>query len=321
MSDSDRMPLIKFTKIERRRISLFFLCLLIAVGAWLFFALSNRYTYEVQTLARFVEIPAGRAFHSVQSDTIKLQVEGTGWQLLFSRLRINPQFVKVELKELQNQPFVELARQIQKINNQLISNQKVIDLQPDTLFFDFSSSSFKKIPVILKHDIQFEKQFGISDSIKISPQYVTVSGPVKELSQINYWETELLSLKKVSGSVNLMVNLKRPERASITLQTISVNLSIPVDEFTEKIIEMPVKLVNNHEFRNVKLLPDKVKITFLTALSNYHLTEKKDFEFNVDLDNWKKGRYTQLPVRVIRIPNFSKLVKIEPQTVDFLIQK
>lgn len=315
------MPLFKFTKIERRRISLFFLCLLLAVGAWLFFALSNRYVYQVQTLVKFIELPENRAFHPLQSDTIRLQVEGTGWQLLFSRLRISPQSVDIDLKGLQKQTFIELSDQIQRINNQVGSTQKIVYIQPDTLYFDFSSSTFKKIPVVLKQDIQFREQFGISDSIRISPSFITITGPVKELINIKYWETEPVSLRKLSGNISMKIKLKRPPKANITVHPGIVDLKLTIDEFTEKVIEVPVKVLNNKEFRNVKLLPEKVKITFLTALSNYPETDKSDFELFVDLNNWKEKEYTQLPVRVIRFPEFSKILKVEPQTLDFIIQK
>jgi len=315
------MPLIKFTKIERRRISLFILCLLMAVGAWLFFALSNRYVYKVDTLVRFVDLPENRAFHPLQSDTISLQVEGTGWQLLFSKLRINPQSVDIKLKELQSQAFIELSNQIQMINNQVGSTQKVVYIHPDTLYFDFSSSTVKKIPVILKQDIQFKAQFGIADSVQINPQFITITGPVKELANINSWETEQLSLKGVSESLNMKIKLKRPDKANITIHPGIVDLGINIDEFTEKVIEIPVKILNNKEFRNVKLLPDKVSVTILSPLGKYQETDKSDFEMLVDLNNWKLKGYTQLPVRIIRIPEFSQLVKIEPQTLDFIIEK
>lgn len=315
------MPLFKFTKIERRRISLFFLCFMIAVGAWLFFSLSNRYIYQVQTLVRFVNLPENRAFNPLQSDTLRLQVEGTGWQLLFSKLRINPQSVDIELKDLKKQNFVELSSQIQKINTQVGSSQKVVYVNPDTLYFDFSSSTVKKIPVVFKKKIQFKSQFGISDSVQINPAFITITGPLKELSEVKYWETETFYLNDLSQSLDMKINLKRPLKANITIYPNYVNVRLNIDEFTEKVIEIPVSIINNKEFRNVKLLPDKVKVTILSPLSKYPKTERKDFELYVDLNNWKEDGYSQLPVRIIRLPEFSKLVKIEPQTLDFIIQK
>ncbi len=315
------MPFIKFNKIERRRISLFFISLTLAIGAWMFFSLSNRYVYQVRTVVRFVNFPQNKAFHSLQSDTVKLQVEGTGWQLLFSKLRISPQSVDIDLRELRKQTYISLSDQLNDINKQFASTQKVVYVMPDTLYFDFSSRAVKKIPIRLVQNIQFKSKYGLSDSVQISPYYVTVTGPLEELSMIDHWNTDTLTMKDVNGSISSKILLQRPSKANINIYPGIVDIRLLVDEFTEKIIEIPVKVLNNNDYSNIKLLPDKVKITFLTALSNYPEIDRRDFEVIVDLNNWKEKGYQQLPVKVSHFPDFCKLVKIEPQNIDFIIQK
>lgn len=315
------MPFIKFNKIERRRISLFFISLTLAIGAWMFFSLSNRYVYQVRTVVRFVNFPQNKAFHSLQSDTVKLQVEGTGWQLLFSKLRISPQSVDIDLRELRKQTYISLSDQLNDINKQFASTQKVIYVLPDTLYFDFSSRAVKKIPIRLVQNIQFKSKYGLSDSVQISPYYVTVTGPLEELAMIDHWNTDTLTMKDVNGSISSKILLQRPSKANINIYPGIVDIRLLVDEFTEKIIEIPVKVLNNNDYSNIKLLPDKVKITFLTALSNYPEIDRRDFEVIVDLNNWKEKGYQQLPAKVSRFPEFCKLVKIEPQNIDFIIQK
>jgi YbbR domain-containing protein len=315
------MPFIKFSKVERRRISLFFVCLLFAVGAWMFFALSNRYVYQVQTLVHYVNFPDNKAFHSLQSDTIDLQIEGTGWQLLFSKLRINPQSVDVDLEKLKKQTFINLSDQLTTINKQFESAQKVVNIRPDTLYFDFSSRAVKKIPIRLNYDIRFENHYGISDSVQISPSYVTVTGPGNELEKIDYWYTDTLKLKNVNSNFSSKISLQKPVKANISIYPRLVDLRLKVDEYTEKVVDVPIVLLNNNEFRNVKLLPYKVKITFLTALSNYSKIAREDFEVSADLNNWKLKGYIQLPLVISKFPKFCKLVKIEPQNIDFIIQK
>lgn len=315
------MPLIKFSKLERRRISLFLVCLTFAVGAWLFFALSNKYVYPVRTLVKYVNFPQNKAFNSLQSDTVKLQVEGTGWQLLFSKLRINPQSVDINLKELNKQAFISLSDQLGYINQQFASTQKVVYVQPDTLYFDFSSRAVKKIPIRLVQKIRFLNQYDISDTVRISPPYVTVTGPLEELALIDIWNTDTLKLSDVNGNISSKISLQRPRKANINIYPSIVDVRLLVDEFTEKSIEIPITILNNKDFNKVKLLPDKVKITFTTALNNYAEIDRSYFEVNVDLNNWKKKGYKQLPVKISRFPDFCKLVKIEPQNVDFIIQK
>jgi YbbR domain-containing protein len=315
------MPFVKFSKVERRRISLFFVCLLFAVGAWMFFALSNRYVYQVQTLVHYVNFPESKAFHSLQSDTIDLQVEGTGWQLLFSKLRINPQSVDVDLGKLKKQTYINLSDQLTYINRQFESTQKVVNIRPDTLYFDFSSRAVKKIPIKLNYNIRFQSHYGISDTVQLSPSYVTVTGPRKELDKINYWYTDTLKLKNVNGNITSKISLSRPFKANINIYPRVVDLRLMVDEYTEKVVEVPVKIINNTDFNNVKLLPEKVKITFLIALSNYSKIERGNFEVSVDLSNWKLKGYKQLPLVISKFPDFCELVKIEPQNLDFIIQK
>jgi YbbR domain-containing protein len=315
------MPFIKFNQAERRRISLFFLCLTFALGAWLFFALSNKYVYQARTMVRFVNFPQNKAFHSLQSDTVKLQIEGTGWQLLFSKLRIKPQSVDIDLRELNKQTFISLSDQLGYINQQFSSTQKIVYVQPDTLYFDFSSRAVKKVPVELLSNIRFTKQYGISDDIEIKPAYVTITGPKEDLALIKSWKTDSLRLNDISGNISAKVPLHRPLKTNINIYPAIAEVKIPVDEFTEKSIDVFIKVVNNRDFNDVKLLPDKVTITFMTALSNYNKIDRDFFEATVNMDNWRQKDYKQLPVRITKFPDFCKLVRIEPQTVDFIIQK
>ncbi len=315
------MPFIKFSQSERRRISMFFICLTFALGAWLFFALSNSYVYQARTVVRFVNFPQNKAFHSLQSDTVKLQIEGTGWQLLFSKLRIKPQSVDIDLKDLNKQTFINLSDQLGYINRQFSSTQKVVYVQPDTLYFDFSSRAIKRVPVELVSNIQFLKQYGISDSVTINPAFVTVTGPKEDLSKIRVWRTDTLNAKNVGRKISSKIALKRPAIANINIYPSHAEVKIPVDEFTEKTIDVTIKVRNNRKYHDIKLLPEKVKITFMTALSNYSKIDRDFFEVVVDLDNWSQRSYKQLPLRITRFPDFCRLVRIEPQNVDFIINK
>ncbi|MBC7745535.1 MAG: YbbR-like domain-containing protein [Flavobacterium sp.] len=315
------MPLIKLSKLERRRLSVFISCLVLAIGAWLFFALSNRYVYQVGTLVKYTALPQNKAFNPLQSDTVKLQVEGTGWELVFSKLRIRPQSVTVNLKDLNKRNYVTFSEQLFQINKQFETDQKVVFVQPDTLYFDFSTRSVKKVPVKVVHSIQFQPQFEISGKIKMNPEYVTVSGPFDDLLKVEVWETETLKAENVSQIISANVPLKRPLKANINIYPFMIDIKIPVDEFTEMSVDVPVKIVNNRSFRNVKLLPDKVKITFLSALSNSANINRDLFVATVDMANWSEMAIPQLPVKIGKYPDFCKIISVEPQALDYLIIK
>ncbi|MNV84457.1 hypothetical protein D3C71_1783310 [compost metagenome] len=101
----------------------------------------------------------------------------------------------------------------------------------------------------------------------------------------------------------------------------SVEIKLPVDEFTEKTIEVPLKVINNKEYYDVKLYPKKVKITLLVALSKYAQINEEFIEAVVDMNEWKIFEHDELTVKLTRFPDYCRLVKIQPAKIDFIIEK
>lgn len=314
------MSFIKLNKTQRRKVAVFITCLAIAVFAWLFFALSNQYEYSIKTVVDYTNLPQNKAFHPLQSDTVTLRIEGTGWKLLFSRINLLSETVKVNLQSLANRNYVTFSEQLREINRSFISTQRVISVTPDTLYFDFSSRSVKKVPVTLLYKIKFKSGFGISDSIEISPRYVTVTGPIEDIANIKTWDTDTLALREVNATVNTRIVLKQPSN-NITLYPSMVEVKVPVSEFTEKAFDIPVTIINDDKNTDVKLLPSKVRVTYLISLNDYAEVTRDDFKAVIDLNDWRQKKYNQLPVVLKECPAFCEILRIEPQMVDFIIDE
>ncbi|MGV8878844.1 MAG: YbbR-like domain-containing protein [Sphingobacteriaceae bacterium] len=315
------MPIVKLSKSERRRLSVFFTCLIFALIAWLFTTLSNQYAFTVKAIVNFNNFPQKKAFHPLQSDTVDVTVEGTGWQMLFSKARFITWNVVADLKTLESKNYIILSTQLRKINSGLDKNQQIVSFSPDTLYFDFSSRSVKRVPVEVQYNLKFQKQYAINGEVEIKPNFITLVGPSENISKIKSWKTDSLVATDVNESLNRRLSLQSVKEGNMTIYPKIVEVSIPVDEFTEKTIEVPVKLINNKQFYNVKLFPAKVKITFTTSLSSYASINENFFEAVADLNQWREHGYRYFPVQLVRVPPFCKVVKVEPENVDFIIRK
>jgi len=282
-------------------------------------ALSGNYVYKVESKVNYVDPPENRAYHPLQDDSVSLQIEGSGWQLLFSRLRLQPTAINVSLKSLSTRSFIVFSNQLVDINKQFASNQKVISVLPDTLFFDFSKRSVKKIPIRLMHNLTFEKNYGISGPIRMTPNHVIVNGATEDLKKIEVWPTTMLTRNDVSAPVTAKLGFMESKANNIDVFPLSVKVEIPVEMFTEKIIEVPVKVLNAGG-REVQVLPERVAITMLTPLSLYPAIKVDSFSVAIDLKDRPKSGYSQLPAILRRRPQFIKLVKVDPQVVDFFIK-
>jgi YbbR domain-containing protein len=315
------MPFIRLTKIERKRFLVLITCVLLAIAGWLFLALNNKYVYTAKTVLVYKNFPQKKAFHPLQSDTVDLLVEGTGWQLLFARLRVNPPSINISLDKLNNRNFILFSEQLYSVNSQLETSQKIISVRPDTLYFDFSKRTVKRVPVKLVSNLTFARQFGISDDIAFSPDYVTVSGPQEELEKIREWKTDTLKLHDIQRPSVSRLAMKPNLQKNVNIFPSTIEVKLPVDEFTEKTLEIPLRIINNTEYYNVKLYPKKVKITFMVALSSYQQVNEDFIEAAVDLNEWKLQKHHQLSVQLIRFPDYCKKVKLVPEKVDFIIEK
>ncbi|RYU89948.1 YbbR-like domain-containing protein [Mucilaginibacter terrigena] len=315
------MAIIKLSAIERRRLSAFVTCLVLAIFAWLFTSLSNPYKYTVRRVVSFRNAPQKRAFHPLQPDTVNAIVQGTGWQMLFSKFDEDKKTIDVDLRTLDVKNYVVLSAQLRQINAKREVGREIIAINPDTLFFDFSSRTVKRVPVELVTAITYQKQFSQSGNVIIKPRYVTISGPAEALNRITSWKTDTIKLNDANEDFNARVNLRGSKEGNLNVLPRSVRVNIPVDEYTEKTIEVPVKLVNNHNYYDVKIFPQKVKVTLTTSLGNYPDLNEDDFEAVADLELWRHSGYSVLPVKVTRLPSYSKVVKIEPQNIDFIIKK
>lgn len=314
------MPIVALNRIEKRRVSVFLSCLLLAVFAWLYFALSNNYEYRVNSKINFINPPLNRAYHPLQDDTITLKVQGTGWQLLFSKFKLNNKVVNISLKELNTGNFITVSSQLRDINQQFESNQKVVSVFPDTLFFDFTTRITKRVPVKLLYKLSFQKAYGISGPISLEPATVIVTGPAEDLNKINSWKTDSLLMSEVNNTISTKLSFQKGLKSNVDVYPKFVKVTVPVEEFTEKILEIPIEVVNNPG-REVKIVPEKAQIVLLTSLSNYPKIDRESLKVCVDLDKWRKNKYPQLPLQIIQFPAFCKLVRTEPQIVDFIVKE
>jgi len=315
------MPFIKLTKIERKRFVALITCLLLAIGGWLFLALNNKYVYTAKTVLIYKNFPQKKAFHPLQSDTVDLQVEGTGWQLLFARLRVSPPSINISLEKLNNRNYILFSEQLYNVNAQLETSQKIISIKPDTLYFDFSKRTVKRVPVKLVSNLTFARQYGISDAVEFTPDYVTVSGPQEEIGKIEEWKTDTLKVENIQGAIVSRIAMQHNLQKNVNIFPASIEVKLPVDEFTEKTLEVPLKVLNNTDYYAVKLFPKKVKITFMVALSSYQQVNEDFIEASVDLNEWKVQHHEQLTVKLTRFPDYCRKVSIVPEKVDFIIEK
>lgn len=315
------MARVQLNKNQRRKLSIFLKCVLFSFFAWVLFAVSNTYLYHKPVRLEYINLPDNRAFQSLQSDSAVVSLEATGWQLLFSSLQREEKAVQVDLSGLQNRAQIIFSNQLGFINRQFPSNQRVVSVKPDTLFFDFSAQTEKRVPVDLISELKYARQFGNIGPVEVKPEYVMVRGPAEDIRQIESFPTDTLRASGVSSTLQSELGLQVRAYPNLKVYPEVVTVQVPVGEMTEKELDVPIEIVNDGAYRSVKLLPGKVRVTMMVALEDYAQIGPESFRMIVDMQDWELNGGTTLAVKPRRVPEFVRLIRIEPQNVDFYVNK
>ena len=142
------------------------------------------------------------------------------------------------------------------------------------------------------------------------------------LSKIDSIETEKIILNKLNQNVNQQANLEIPEELNsrIAISTSKVNLSIIVDKFTESTIEIEIQKINVPKNLTIKTFPATTKLKYKVPLGDFEKTSKSNFNAWVDYKEIKANSNT-LPIHVTSKTLSNKIIRFQPEKVEYLIKK
>ena len=101
----------------------------------------------------------------------------------------------------------------------------------------------------------------------------------------------------------------------------SVQVTIPVDQFTEGNMEVPIEVMNLPAGYSLKLFPDKVNLRFIVGISNLSRLNPGLFKVTVDYSKAGDGSNSKLKLELVESPSYINGIKMEPEKVEFIIRK
>lgn len=328
----DRKIKIKdaFGKLARlrldRRIMVFLFFLVVSTIFWFLSALGREYTSGLKYPVRYRNFPDKMVLVNDLPSNLELTVNAHGYTLLkhfFSR-RVLPIVFNVNSFSLNRIPDAERKRYyiLTSVTNARISGQlgtgiEILDIKPDTLFFNFTEMVSRYLPVKPVLNIDFQPQFMIKGNISADPDTINVSGPATLIDTMQFVPTMPVDIRGLNKSVKKTVNL--PEYDMINFSERTVVLDIPVEQYTESSIKVHVDVVNLPDTLKIKTFPSVITVSYLVALPDYEVVNAQQFRATVD--------YKSLPpvgghleVKLTEHPDFIKMVRFNPKNVDFIVE-
>lgn len=299
-----------------------FLCFFfIAAGFWLLQTLNNDYETEFSIPVRLRNVPENVVITSDPVSEVRVRVRDKGTVLLNYMLGKNFYPVILDFKNYTNMGnHVQVqTSQVQKwITGQLNASTALLSMKPDTLEYYYSTGVSKMIPVKLCGNVSAGEQYYLPDTL-FKPDSVRVYAPSDALDTMKVAYTLPLNLDNITDTLEREVTLSAPKGAKYI--PASVKLTLPVDMYTEKTVEVPLRGVNFPADKVLRAFPSKIKISFQVGMGRFRQITADDFHLVVSYEELVRLGSEKYTVKLRTLPEGVSHVRFNPEQVDFLIEQ
>lgn len=312
---------------DNRRLMVFLVCLAIATVFWFLNALNKEYTVDLSFPVKYTNLPKNKILANSPPDHFTLKVNSYGFTILrhklsmaFSPLVFNVNdFTGRRMESSESSKFRIGTRQfINRISAQVSNELRIIEIQPDSLYFEFDKIVHRKIKVEPNITYTLKQQYYLNGNITTDPDSVLVSGAESVLDTLQYVLTQKQHYKELEKNTQRNVQLEGYE--NLTIEPKRVILKIPLEEYTEKNLIAPVHVTDAPANVNIKLFPDKVKVSFLVALSHFSDITEADFKLTVPYSDVVEKK-EMLKINLDTKPQNILSVSVVPEQVEYLIEE
>lgn len=306
---------------KSREFLIFLFFFLIAGGFWLIQTLNNDYETEFSIPVRMKDVPNDVVLTSEPPSELRIRVKDKGTVLL--NYMLGKSFFPVNLsfpdyRGRNNHVKIYASEFEKKILSQLNASSKILSIKPDTLDYIYSTGKSKLVPVQLRGKVSAGLQYYVTDTI-YGPDSVLVYAPDEILNTITTAFTQQVNLGNISDTIRQRVSLATVKGAKFVPG--SVELTFPVDIYTEKTVEVPLQGVNFPADKALRAFPSKVQITFQVGLKRFRNIKASDFVINVSYEELLKLGSDKYTVKLKSAPQGISQIRIVPEQVDFLIEQ
>ena len=306
---------------KSRECFIFLFFFFIAGGFWLLQTLNNDYETEFSIPVKLKGVPNNMVITSEPAPELRIKVKDKGTVLL--NYMLGKSFYTVSLDFADYKGYINHVRVFapqfeKKILSQLNVSTRLLSMKPDTLEYYYSTGASKLVPVKLQGTVSAGRQYYLSDTI-FSPDSVLVYAPADVLDTITAAYTRRVKLEDISDTLKQQVPLVNQK--GVKFVPASIEMMLPVDIYSEKSVEVPLRGVIFPADKVLRAFPSKVQVTFQIGLSRFRQIGANDFHIYVSYEELLRLGSDKYTVKLKNVPKGVSHVRFNPEQVDFLIEQ
>lgn len=305
-----------------REFFIFLLCVLFSFLFWYLKALNNRYEIVLNIPVHFTDIPKNKTFKDPLPSTVRVKISDKGTVLLKYAFNALDSPLEISLKKwIQSSSKTVETRRILSTGalSMLQNTTDWVVLSPEHINLAMLPQHTKRLPVRLDANIKLTAQYLCSGDTTITPQYVRVYGTKAALDTLDCLYTDHWHEREVNDTLQVRLALRKIK--GINLAEDSVSVTIPVESFTEKVLEISVVPRNLPADWTLRTFPSKVKVICQVGLSQFKYIKVSDFQVCVDYEDALGSTNGRITPYLHFSPDYVRNIKFYPSELEFILEK
>ncbi|MEI6556106.1 MAG: YbbR-like domain-containing protein [Paludibacter sp.] len=299
----------------------FLLFLLISTIFWYVHALGKERETTIKVPIHYVGVPLNMALTNDPPMEISVDIKDQGIRFFdYGDAAQNP--INIDISRLQIQKgevFITPEQLKSRIVRYLKPTTIIQDFHPNSILIRYEMLSHKTLPVEFISKIELEHQYMLSSDIRLQPNIVTVYGPKKMLDTLKYVRTECKSIENLNDTVSFNCNFIPLK--SVQYSVNKTKVTIFVEQFTERKVQIPITAINCPENLMVRTFPAEVNATCTIGLSKFKNFNSSDIQVYLDYNELKSDITSK---HVLKIKSLSKNIsniRISPLEVEYILEQ
>ena len=299
----------------------FLLFLALSSTFWFVHALGKERETNIVVPIRYVGIPINVSITNSPPSEISLNIKDQGLRLFdYSKRHITPLTIDLSRVFYQKGEILITPDLLSgRIRRYLKPTTSILDIQPDSILIQYEKLGVKSVPIKFISKIELANQYMLSNNIQLDPDIVTVFGPKRVLDTIKFVRTDLLELKNLNDTSYFRCKLKPIK--SVRFSVKHTKVSVFVEPFTERKVQIPVTAVNCPEHMSIRTFPTFVNATYTVGLSQFYTLAPKDIEVYLDFNDLKLSKQSKQILKVKNNTTHISNIRISPLEVEFILEQ
>ncbi|MFT4832114.1 MAG: hypothetical protein ACI815_001766 [Psychroserpens sp.] len=310
--------------LQKRKVKIFSLLLLCSGLAWFVSNLTERYTSTTTFNLEYVNVPDSLLFKGSSQDKLEVKLKCTGFQFL--RYNFSPKIVQLDLSYIKKKGtkyYLPQETCVKQIDGQLPPSISLVDLDNrDTLYFALYRLYSKTVPVVSRLKIDYAQNYMLDGLLKMEPKEVTLSGPKNEIDTIRKVWTSEVNIKEIKDDfLKELALVKSNKLLNTRYSSNEVRVSGKVARFSEKIVEVPVEVINLLQDIEIKTFPNKISVLCKGKIERLKNVKASDFRVVADFNTVKDTKSSMIVLKLANKPEGLFDIRLLEKEVEYILNK